>query len=110
MIVSSGTYLLLLTGLLQLSAIGIWTLHRNPIEIQIPFQSSENAQTEVLLRTKFGFDYYLVLLNGGIAIVLGIVLMILNSGYPDQMCTFFGIDPITIYDELLLSKEQLEDF
>jgi hypothetical protein len=103
MIVSTAVYFLIITGFLQLVAITIWTYLRNPIEIQIPFQSAENPKDDILLKTRFGPDYYLVLGNGIFCVLLGLVLMILNSIIPDEMCTYFGIDPLTIYDQLLLS-------
>lgn len=108
MIVSSAIYFLIATGILQLCAIGIWTLLRNPIEIQIPFQSAEQPIKDILLKTYFGLDYYLVLGNGVFCIVLGFILLILNCFYPEELCTFFGIDPLTIYDELLLSNKNFK--
>ncbi|XP_021964730.1 dual oxidase maturation factor 1 [Folsomia candida] len=108
MIISSAVYFLIVTGLLQLSAIGVWTFLRNPTEIQIPFQSGDNPEDDLLLRTRFGPDYYLVLGNGIFCVLLGFLVMILNVLMPDEMCTFFGIDPLTIYDELLLSNDELE--
>lgn len=110
MIISSAVYFLIVTGLLQLSAIGVWTFLRNPTEIQIPFQSGDNPEDDLLLRTRFGPDYYLVLGNGIFCVLLGFLVMILNVLMPDEMCTFFGIDPLTIYDELLLSTIHMQNF
>jgi dual oxidase maturation factor 1 len=102
MIVSSGAYFLLLTGVLQLTAIAVWTFSRNFIELQIPFQSADE-KGDVILSTHFGLDYFIVLVNGVFCVLLGLIILALDSCIPDEMCQFFGIDPLTIYDESLES-------
>ncbi|CAG7722564.1 unnamed protein product [Allacma fusca] len=106
--VKSGAVLLGLTGVLQLIAIGIWTFLRNPIELGIPFETPGLTSTadlgEVILSTQFGPDYYIVFLNGILCLLLGSTIFLLTEFMPDEMCLFFGIDPLTSYDEYVPSK------
>lgn len=84
-----------------MATVGVWVCTRNFIELKIPFQD-EHGKDDVFLETKFGPDFYLVLANGVFCIILSGIISIMDDFMPDEMCQWFGIDPLTIYDELLL--------
>jgi len=77
------------------------------VELQIPFQSYDE-KSDVFLRLQCGFSFYLVLANGTFCILLSLVIFLLDLCFPDEMCQFFGIDPLTIYEECLLSKYEYQ--
>lgn len=89
------------TGVFQLLSVAVWYFNRNFVELQVPYESMSD---EVILKTKFGIDFYLVFGNAIFCISLGLVIYALNALYPDTMCGFFGIDPLSLYDEYHLSK------
>jgi len=101
MTVRGGSLLLFITGISQFAAILVWTLLRNPIEIQIPFES-EDGMNEVYLKTKFGRDYYMVLLNSLSCILIGATIFILDFRFGEWFCEFFNIDPQTLYEEVVI--------
>lgn len=103
LVVRTASFFLFLTGGLQLSAVAVWTLVRNPVDLQVPFQTAD-GRGEIILRTHFSHDYYFVLINGLFCVILSGIISLLDEFFPDEMCQCFGIDPLTIYDELLLSK------
>lgn len=103
MVVRTASLFLFITGCLQIAAVGVWIGIRNFIELQIPFQTAD-GKGEIILATRFGPDLYLVFANGILCILLSGFITLLDALMPDEMCQYFGIDPLTIYDELLLCK------
>ena len=105
-VIRYGAMFLIGTGIFQLIAVTIWYSVRNFVELQVPYEYHEK---EVILKTHFGSDFYLVLINGGMCVLLGFGIFVANAVFPDEMCQFFGIDPLTLYDEYHLSKIEQND-
>jgi hypothetical protein len=108
MSVLHGAICLGLAGILQLISVLIWTFNRNVNELHIPFEPSEGGDPEVLLSTSYGVDYYLVLVNGIICILIGIGIVVANFIIPEELCKIFGIDPLTLYQEEYQTQEEAE--
>lgn len=104
--VRTAAWFLLITGGLQICAVGVWTFLRNPIELHIPFQT-EDGHHETILMTKYGVDYYLVLANGIFCTILSAIIWSLDKWKPEEMCQCFGIDKLSIYDPVVLCKKKL---
>ncbi|KAF4519169.1 hypothetical protein B566_EDAN008232 [Ephemera danica] len=97
-----GSLLTCLTGVLQLLACIIWASVRNPHRLFIPFEDAN-------LTVSFGRDFWLTLINGVVCTVLGLILFILDSErlrLHEETSAFFGIDPLTIYDENYITEDE----
>ncbi|ODN03668.1 Dual oxidase maturation factor 1 [Orchesella cincta] len=108
MVIRTAAFFLFITGCLQISAVAVWTFVRNPIELQIPFQSADGFK-DIHLKTHYGLDYYLVFANGLFCVILAGIITLMDTLMPDETYQYFGIDPLTIYDELLLSQEEIRE-
>ena len=96
MVVRLASIFLMVTGLSQIIAVLLWSQIRNPIEIQVPFESAD-GKGEVLLVTSYGPDFWLVLGNGVLCTCGGFVIFVLDYFFKEAMCQVFGIDPLSVY-------------
>ncbi len=60
----------------------------------------------MMLRTRFGPDFYIVLFNGLFCTVIGAVMFVLELYFPEEICEVFGIDPLSAFEEVMLSKSK----
>lgn len=90
---------MILMGISLASAAVIWAAHRNPIELQVPFE-------EAILTTHFGVYWYLCLLAGLVCIVLGIAIYFLSDKYYDELSSFFGNNPLQYVEEEIAEETQ----
>jgi len=103
MVVKYGSCFVALTGIIQVCAVLIWISIRNSVELSVPFEAKD-GEHEVMLTTRYGLDFYLVLLNGVACTGVGIALFVLDIFFPERICEIFGIDPLSAFDEVVLSK------
>ncbi|KAJ9578716.1 hypothetical protein L9F63_005078 [Diploptera punctata] len=100
-VIRYGAYFTVLTGAFQVLACILWAVIRNPTELNIPFENDE-------LTTKYGANFWLSLASGIVCIILGIVILFFDLRYPDNISVFFGIDPLSDYEEYHLTPSELE--
>nr|CAD7398023.1 unnamed protein product [Timema cristinae] len=100
-VVRYGAYFTILTGVLQLLACLLWTVIRNPYQLEIPFE-------EKVLSLHYGINYWLTLSLGLLSTTLGLLVAFLDLRYPDEIALFFGIDPLADYEEYHLTASELE--
>nr|CAD7401820.1 unnamed protein product [Timema poppensis] len=100
-VVRYGAYFTILTGVLQLLACLLWTVIRNPYQLEIPFE-------EKVLSLQYGINYWLTLGLGLLSTTLGLLVAFLDLRYPDEIALFFGIDPLADYEEYHLTASELE--
>nr|CAD7588577.1 unnamed protein product [Timema genevievae] len=100
-VVRYGAYFTILTGVLQLLACLLWTVIRNPYQLEIPFE-------EKVLSLHYGINYWLTLSLGILSTTLGLLVAFLDLRYPDEIALFFGIDPLADYEEYHLTASELE--
>nr|CAD7200486.1 unnamed protein product [Timema douglasi] len=102
-VVRYGAYFTILTGVLQLLACLLWTVIRNPYQLEIPFE-------EKVLSLQYGINYWLTLGLGLLSTTLGLLVAFLDLRYPDEIALFFGIDPLADYEEYHLNSNALQLF
>ncbi|XP_049791674.1 dual oxidase maturation factor 1-like isoform X3 [Schistocerca nitens] len=98
-VVRYGGYFMVLTGFFQILACVLWASIRNYQELAIPIGK------EVLV-THFGFHFWLVLIVGVLVVILGLLITYLDLHYPDDLAVFFGLDPLSEYEEYHLTAEE----
>ncbi|XP_047003642.1 dual oxidase maturation factor 1-like isoform X3 [Schistocerca americana] len=98
-VVRYGGYFMVLTGFFQILACILWASIRNYQELAIPIGK------EVLV-THFGFHFWLVLIVGVLVVILGLLITYLDLHYPDDLAVFFGLDPLSEYEEYHLTAEE----
>nr|CAD7458661.1 unnamed protein product [Timema tahoe] len=99
-VVRYGAYFTILTGVLQLLACLLWTVIRNPYQLEIPFE-------EKVLSLHYGINYWLTLSLGILSTTLGLLVAFLDLRYPDEIALFFGIDPLADYEEYHLNETHI---
>ncbi|KAF2879164.1 hypothetical protein ILUMI_27016 [Ignelater luminosus] len=100
-VIRYGAFYLGICGGLMILGNIIWSSIRNPNPLVIPF---ENA----IITTKLGFSYWLTLVTGIVCVILSIVILICEAKYDTAVSIFFGIDPLTCFDEYVLTQKELE--
>ncbi|XP_068239413.1 dual oxidase maturation factor 1-like isoform X1 [Palaemon carinicauda] len=94
MVVRYAALALVLIGILLVIPVLIWYSYRNPIELQIPFEDG-------ILKTSFGWCFYLALVVGIACIVIGSVLFRLSLGdFEAKLTDFFGNNPWKLSEEV----------
>ncbi|KAL3285370.1 hypothetical protein HHI36_019477 [Cryptolaemus montrouzieri] len=98
-----GGYCLGMTGGLQLVAILIWLVVRNPLPLFIPFEGGN-------LTTSYGLSFWLTFFNGLLCIILSAIIIAMDQKHYELLYSYFEIDPLASYDEisyLTLEEESL---
>lgn len=96
-VISYGAYFLALTGILQIVAVVVWSVVRNPNPLHIPFEDGD-------IVTHFGPSYWLTLVIGILCLILSVAILICEHFYNEATYLFFGVDPLTNYETAYLSR------
>ncbi|RWS22293.1 hypothetical protein B4U80_02835 [Leptotrombidium deliense] len=100
MVIQYGALLLVFTGKILVFANILYCNIRNPIPLEIPFESVDGKST-VWLKPSFSWCYYLNLVNGIICIILGVIAFYADLRYTDETAEFFGIDVLQNYEDFI---------
>ncbi|XP_022094628.1 dual oxidase maturation factor 1-like isoform X1 [Acanthaster planci] len=87
-----GYFLMMTGGFLWLGNI-MWATVRFGIELKIPFS------TEKILIFSYGPTFYLCFIAGLVAVVSGFIVFIMDIRFPNELTTFFNVDPLADYEE-----------
>ncbi|XP_063244374.1 dual oxidase maturation factor 1-like isoform X2 [Bacillus rossius redtenbacheri] len=95
-----GAVFTCLMGALQLLASFTWIGIRNSVPLVIPFEGGE-------ITMRYGPNFWLTVIGGVVCTLVGLLLLLLDCRFPDEISTFFGIDPLAEYEEYHLTAEEL---
>ncbi|RWS13818.1 Dual oxidase maturation factor 1-like protein [Dinothrombium tinctorium] len=107
LVIQYGALLLILTGKVLIIANILYCNIRNPIPLEIPFESIDGKST-VWLKPTFSWCYYLNLANGIVCVLLGLIAFYADLRYPDEIAEFFGVDVLSGYEEVVEDFEEEE--
>lgn len=97
MVLWYGGCLLLFTGGCLLAGAVVYASVRNFIPLEIPFYYEDEL---VVLRTHYGWCFWINLVNGLLCTVAGLVVLFMDLRFPEAIATFFGIDILQDYEEI----------
>ncbi|XP_071450148.1 dual oxidase maturation factor 1-like [Hetaerina americana] len=100
-VVRYGALWAVITGLLQLLACLIWVSVKNPIPLEVPYNTGD-------LVTFYGVDFWKTIFSGCLCIVLGVVVILCDLRFPDETTVFFSHDPLSEYEECHLDPEEVD--
>ncbi|XP_057657303.1 dual oxidase maturation factor 1-like isoform X1 [Diorhabda carinulata] len=99
-VIRYGAYFLGICGGLLLFGNFIYLVIRNPNTLKIHFEDD-------ILTTKFGFHYWCTFALGIFCIILSLTVIFMEYKYDQQLCSFFGVNPLNSYDAVAyLTKEE----
>lgn len=85
-----GVYCMQLTGVLMLSTNAIYAILLPKKPLVIPFENE-------VLSFEYGWSFWVVLMGGGLAVLVGAVVSILDTLFPNKFSTILEIDYDTPY-------------
>lgn len=95
-----GAYFSMATGATLLLGNVIYATVRNPLELAIHIGDGE-------LIFSWGWTFWLNLVNGLLALFIGIVVWFMNLRFTEAVFTFFGVDILTDIEEYYASIDEL---
>ncbi|XP_046400601.1 dual oxidase maturation factor 1-like [Ischnura elegans] len=100
-VVRYGALWAVITGLLQLMACLIWCVVKNPIPLEVPYNTGH-------LITGYGIDFWKTVFSGCLCIVFGVIVLLCDLRFPDETSVFFSHDPLSEYEECHLDPEEVD--
>lgn len=90
-----GLFMMQLTGVLMLLSVTLYAILLPKKGLVIPFEQPSGVNE--LLTFSFGWSFWLVLVSGSIAVVIGAIITIIDTLYPNKFSTILEIDYDTPY-------------
>lgn len=90
-----GLFMMQLTGVLMLLSVTLYAILLPKKGLVIPFEQPSGANS--LLTFSFGWSFWLVLITGSIAVIVGAIITIIDTLYPNKFSTILEIDYDTPY-------------
>ncbi|XP_071034974.1 dual oxidase maturation factor 1 [Parasteatoda tepidariorum] len=100
MVIRYGAYFLSLTGGCLLLANVLFCFIRNPVPVELHFQSKP-------LVLHYGWCYWLVLFTGILCELLTIIIIFMDLRYPEELSEFFGTDILQDYEDFYVDPVEL---
>lgn len=90
-----GLFMMQLTGVLMLLSVTLYAILLPKKGLVIPFEQPSGINS--LLTFSFGWSFWLVLITGSIAVLVGAIITIIDTLYPNKFSTILEIDYDTPY-------------
>ncbi|XP_060519949.1 dual oxidase maturation factor 1-like isoform X2 [Cylas formicarius] len=94
MIINYGAFCVTGCGVLQLLSVSLWMSIRNPTPLMIVFDDG-------IIKTRFGPTFWITFFSGSACLILSAIILYLDCRYPKQVYSYFGIDHLDCYDEVV---------